>query len=199
MFKKLGNMLSRDQVIMYVVIIVLFAVAYMYMNNGNSATSKYTPPPKRTPMSRRPRYTPRKARYQPNNKMPQAAAGGAPAAVSGVDITSIDQMYAPSNLEGTNIDLQTSCAANNGVGLASSLLPREAASQENFGEFAPDDVLKGQSFLNPRDQVGYPETVGGSLRNSNQQLRAEPPNPKKNYVWQNSTIPPDAMQRPICT
>jgi hypothetical protein len=85
----------------------------------------------------------------------------------------------------------------NGVGLASSLLPREAASQEEFGEFAPDDILRGQSFLSTRDLIGMPETLGGSLRNANQSIRAEPPHPKSAFVWQNSTIPPDTMQRPL--
>ena len=30
-----------------------------------------------------------------------------------------------------------------------------------------------------------------------QQVRAEPPNPKKPYVWQNSTIASDTMMRPL--
>ena len=119
------------------------------------------------------------------------------AGVMGMDVDSIDSMYAPAEVSISNNDLQTSCAAANGVGLASSLLPREAASSDNFGEFAPDQILKGQSFLQPRDQVGVPETLGGALRNANQQIRAEPPNPKKPYVWQNSTIAPDTMQRPL--
>ncbi len=87
---------------------------------------------------------------------------------------------------------------NKGTGLASSLLPREVASDEDFGEFAPEDILKGQNFLEPRQQVGFPETVGGALRNANQQIRADPPNPKDPYVWNNSTIVPDLMQRGLC-
>lgn len=121
------------------------------------------------------------------------------AGIEGWDISSIDMMNAPIDLESSNMDLQSPCAAQNGVGLSSSLLPREVASQENFGEFAPDDILKGQSFLNPRDQIGYPETLGGTLRNANQQIRADPPNPKRPYVWQNSTIVPDVMQRTMCS
>jgi len=85
-----------------------------------------------------------------------------------------------------------------GTGLASSLLPREVASKEDFGQFAPEDVLKGQNFLEPRAQVGYPETIGGALRNANQQIRADPPNPKQPFVWNNSTITPDTMQRGLC-
>jgi hypothetical protein len=87
------------------------------------------------------------------------------------------------------------CNMRAGNGLASALLPREIASKEDFGEFAPADVLSGANFLSARDQIGFPETVGGALRNANQQIRADPPNPKENYVWNNSTIVPDLMQR----
>ena len=87
---------------------------------------------------------------------------------------------------------------NAGTGLASSLLPREIASEEDFGQFAPEDILKGQNFLDPRQQIGFPETVGGALRNANQQIRTEPPNPKDPFVWNNSTIVPDLMQRGLC-
>jgi hypothetical protein len=87
---------------------------------------------------------------------------------------------------------------NKGTGLASSLLPREVASKEDFGQFAPEDVLKGQNFLEPRAQIGYPETIGGALRNANQQIRKDPPNPKEPFVWNNSTITPDTMQRGLC-
>jgi hypothetical protein len=87
---------------------------------------------------------------------------------------------------------------NKGTGLASSLLPREVASAEDFGQFAPEDVLKGQNFLEPRNQIGFPESIGGALRNANQQIRNEPPNPKDPFVWNNSTIMPDLMQRSLC-
>jgi hypothetical protein len=90
------------------------------------------------------------------------------------------------------------CGMANGVGLASSLLPREVASAEDFGEFAPEDILAGQNFLEPRAQIGFPETIGGALRNANQQIRSDPPNPKDPFVWNNSTIVPDGMQRGLC-
>ena len=87
---------------------------------------------------------------------------------------------------------------NKGTGLASSLLPREVASAEDFGQFAPEDIMAGQNFLEPRKQIGFPETVGGALRNANQQIRKDPPNPKAPFVWNNSTIVPDLMQRSLC-
>ena len=112
-----------------------------------------------------------------------------------------ETMYAPSGVEGAAVgpsEPGTACEMKAGTGLASSLLPREVASQEDFGEFAPEDVLEGQNFLEPRAQIGFPETVGGAMRNGNQQVRADPPNSKEPFVWNNSTIAPDTMRRPLC-
>ena len=111
-----------------------------------------------------------------------------------------ETMYAPSGY-GADVgpsEPGTACEMKAGTGLASSLLPREVASQEDFGEFAPEDVLAGQNFLEPRAQVGFPETVSGALRNANQQIRADPPNTKEPFVWNNSTIASDTMRRPLC-
>ena len=111
-----------------------------------------------------------------------------------------ETMYAPSGY-GADVgpsEPGTACEMKAGTGLASSLLPREVASQEDFGEFAPEDVLAGQNFLEPRSQVGFPETVSGALRNANQQIRADPPNTKEPFVWNNSTIASDTMRRPLC-
>tara|TARA_B000000475_G_scaffold259716_1_gene242933 strand:+ start:320 stop:832 length:513 start_codon:yes stop_codon:yes gene_type:complete len=114
-----------------------------------------------------------------------------------------ERMYAPlgdgpSPTASAVADTSASCEMKSGSGLASSLLPREVASQEEFGEFAPEDILAGQNFLEPRAQIGFPETVGGALRNANQQVRADPPNGKEPFVWNNSTISPDTMRRPLC-
>ena len=125
-------------------------------------------------------------------------SSGDSGSVVGMNVSD-EESFAPASLSGTGIDLNIGCTLNSGVGLASSLLPREVASQEDFGQFAPDDILKGQNFLDPRNQIGIPETLGGNLRNANQQIRADPPNPKKAYEWNNSTIVPDLMQRKICT
>ena len=111
-----------------------------------------------------------------------------------------ESMYAPSGggMVGPSAGPESSqCEMKVGTGLASSLLPREVASQEDFGQFAPEDILAGQNFLEPRSQIGFPESIGGALRNANQQLRAEPPNPKEPFTWNNSTIVPDLMQRPL--
>jgi len=130
--------------------------------------------------------------YLTSNKSSYEAADAAVAIVgSGVDTTGYATV--------TSNNANNLGVMNAGTGLASSLLPREVASKEDFGQFAPDEILKGQNFLDPREQIGWPETIGGTLRNANQQIRSEPPNPKQPYAWNNSTIVPDLMQRKICT
>ena len=81
------------------------------------------------------------------------------------------------------------------IGVSSSLLPKEIASQEDFGSFSPDAILAGQSYLDPRAQIGFPETTGGVLRNANWDVRSEPVNPRTPVsIWMNSTIVPDLMR-----
>jgi hypothetical protein len=78
---------------------------------------------------------------------------------------------------------------------SASLIPREVIQTEDFGQFSPDKILSGQNYLDPRNQIGYPETVGGVLRNANQQFRSEPINPRTPVsIFNLSTIPPDTMR-----
>jgi hypothetical protein len=78
---------------------------------------------------------------------------------------------------------------------SASLIPREVVQTEDFGQFSPDKILSGQNYLDPRSQIGYPETLGGVLRNSNQQVRSEPMNPRDPVsIFNLSTIPPDTMR-----
>jgi hypothetical protein len=80
-------------------------------------------------------------------------------------------------------------------GLSTSLLPREIPSQEDFGAFSPNDILKGQNYLDARSQIGYPETLGGVLRNASLDVRSEPPNPQNPVsIFNNTTIVPDLMR-----
>lgn len=78
---------------------------------------------------------------------------------------------------------------------ATSLLPREIPSAEDFGTFSPDVIINGQNYLDPRAQIGYPETLGGVIRNANYDVRSEPPNPRVPVsIFNNSTITPDLMR-----
>jgi hypothetical protein len=78
---------------------------------------------------------------------------------------------------------------------ATSLIPRDVVGTEDFGQFSPDKILGNQNYLDPRNQIGYPETLGGVLRNANRDFRSEPLNPRKPVsIFNLSTIPPDVMR-----
>jgi hypothetical protein len=75
------------------------------------------------------------------------------------------------------------------------LIPKEVVTTEDFGQFSPDAILSGQNFLDPRAQIGFPETIGGNLRNANRDFRSEPTNPRDPVsIFNLSTIPPDTMR-----
>ena len=76
-----------------------------------------------------------------------------------------------------------------------ALLPNEVPVSDNFGQFSAQDIIENQNYLDPRSQMGYPETVGGVMRNSNLQYRSEPMNPRDPVsIFNLSTIPPDTMR-----
>ncbi len=96
------------------------------------------------------------------------------------------------------------CAQNMntfGVGnssVASSLLPSPQNEQlEGFSDCNVTNVLANQVFLTPGGVMGT-NTVAGSLRNGNQSIRSEPPNPVLAVgPWMNSSIYPDLTRRPL--
>ena len=78
---------------------------------------------------------------------------------------------------------------------SAGLIPREVVQTEDFGQFSPEAILSGQNYMDPRSQIGYPETLGGVLRNANLQYRSEPINPRTPVsIFNLSTIPPDTMR-----
>ena len=78
---------------------------------------------------------------------------------------------------------------------SASLIPRDVVATEDFGQFSPDKILGNQNYLDPRSQIGYPETLGGVLRNANRDFRSEPLNPRNPVsIFNLSTIPPDVMR-----
>jgi len=81
----------------------------------------------------------------------------------------------------------------------------------NPSELLPKDTNSDWAKLNPSGQgymaninllkAGYNigiDTIGSSLRNANQQIRSEPPNPQLNVgPWNQSTIAPDFLRVPL--
>ena len=116
---------------------------------------------------------------------------GGLADAAGAMYASVDS---PAPFEGMGSGLRTvdmPVYDNTNVGL----IPKEVVTTEDFGQFSPDAILSGQNFLDPRAQIGFPETIGGNLRNANRDFRSEPPNPREAVsIFNLSTIPPDTMR-----
>lgn len=78
----------------------------------------------------------------------------------------------------------------------SDLLPRNNTNQ--WGDVNPNgsNELSNVNLLKAGFHAGI-DTVGGSLRNANLQIRSEPPNPRTNTncPWNTSTIEPDTYRR----
>jgi len=77
------------------------------------------------------------------------------------------------------------------------LLPEDANSQ--WAQVNPKGAgdIQGKNFLSAGALIGV-NTIGQSLRNANLQLRAEPPCPQLQVgPWQQSTIEPDLIRRPL--
>ena len=102
---------------------------------------------------------------------------------------------------------------NNPTGLEGNQLPKDCYPKDQLtpSELLPGDPntkwaqvnpsgqgdLKDQNFLNAGHHLGV-NTVGQSLRNSNLQLRSEPPCPQvKVSPWMQTTIEPDTNRRPM--
>lgn len=97
-------------------------------------------------------------------------------------------------LEGAPIE-SAAVPASSAKGPGSAMLPTEIPVAEDFSQFNTDYILSSQNYLDPRNQIGYPETVGGTLRNSNLQIRSEPPNPRDPVsIFNLSTIVPEQMR-----
>ena len=102
---------------------------------------------------------------------------------------------------------------NDPTGLQGNQLPKDCYPKDQLtpSELLPGDPNtkwaqvnpavqgdpKDQNFLNAGHHLGV-NTVGQSLRNSNLQLRSEPPNPQvKVSPWMQTTIEPDTNRRPM--
>jgi len=67
----------------------------------------------------------------------------------------------------------------------------------NTAQPVGEGIIQGVNLLDAGAHIGV-NTVGQSLRNANQQLRSEPPNPQVNVSpWMNTTIGPDLIRRPL--
>ena len=103
-------------------------------------------------------------------------------------------------------NMSTLASGTGNTNIGSTLLPgpvrgggRENMSAQGFSDCNVTNVLASQTFLSTRagGMIGT-DTSSASLRNANQSIRSDPPNPMQ-YVgpWLNSTIYPDLLRRPL--
>lgn len=106
--------------------------------------------------------------------------------------------YQAVNLGNPRAESISACAQNAPSFVATSLLPKPSVPGQNSWDIsAPQGILANQNFLSATQQMGV-DTVLGSLRNANYDLRQAPVNPI-NVVspWMQSTILPDLERRPL--
>jgi hypothetical protein len=135
----------------------------------------------------------------PKNLNPSSISGQA-----SVQNNASNSTYAPYNGSAnanvaTSADSATSMnklVSNKAVANPSDLLPSDSnSSWASLNPMANAD-LNNVNLLNPTQVVGI-NTQGSSLRNSNLQLRSEPPNPRMNTncPWNISTIESDQLRK----
>ena len=116
----------------------------------------------------------------------------------------MNNSFAQANVNEGRADRLSLCAQNMPTGgtaplnVASSLLPSPEQKMEGFESCGTaTNLLANQVFLTPGGQIGT-NTSLDSLRNGNQSLRSEPPNPVLAVgPWNLSTIYPDLTRRPL--
>jgi len=133
-------------------------------------------------------------------------ANQGPENVSAQSITNSNSTYAPYN-GNSNSQIATSAdsatainqlVSTKAISNPSDLLPNSSANDwSNLNPVSSSD-LRNINLLNPTQLVGI-NTQGSSLRNSNLQIRSEPPNPRTNTncPWNISTIETDTFRRPL--
>jgi hypothetical protein len=129
----------------------------------------------------------------PNSKLNPAYFNGP--AVQPAEPQGQNEVYSSANGAQTSGPGISTC--NNAVQNPADLLPKDGNTQwaqlnpSGKGELANVNLLKAGYH------IGI-DTIGQSLRNANQQIRSEPPNPQQ-YTgpWNMSTIEPDFMRPPL--
>ena len=134
-----------------------------------------------------------------NNKTPPALNDSASAPVDNQVKAAmpIGMNSGPSSANGLQtITGGTGNCANKPSTNPSDLLPKDNNNQ--WGDVNPSgsDELSNVNLLKAGFHAGS-DTVGGTLRNANLQVRSEPPNPRTltGCPWNTSTIEPDTMRR----
>jgi len=179
LFKKFGKLFKNQQLCMICAIMAFLAVVFVLYNQqkGKSISTMKNEYDKYTGSS-----SPSPAGSAPVQPAMPVGLNSGPGAADGMrTVTS----GAPSSC----LNQQSANPAD--------LLPNDPNSGFALGQPQGHGELSNINLLKAGSLSGI-DTVGGTLRNANLQLRSEPPNPRSQVSpWLNSTIEPDLMRVPL--
>ena len=175
------NKLLKNRQLCMILAILAFLGVVVFFYNSQKATSVAT---------------------MQNSNMPPSQHGGAhqqapPPGVSPAMPAGLNSM--PGSADGMRTvteGVPQSCLNQQSANPA-DLLPNDPNSQFAVGQPTGQGELANINLLKAGQLSGI-DTVGGTLRNANLQLRSEPPNPRNQVSpWLNTTIEPDLMRVPL--
>lgn len=136
--------------------------------------------------------------YESNQSMQkQYTNTNASASVVAANPEGQNEVFASANGMETSMPGLPSSCKNTSITNPAELLPKDSNNQ--WAQLNPNGKgeLANVNLLKAGYHIGI-DTIGQTLRNANQQIRSEPPNPQL-YVgpWNQSTIEPDFMRVPM--
>ena len=169
----LANMVKKHHVV--VILLGIFVLYFYYMSQKNKSGSE-------------------KMSKNSNAAYKNGSANQGRADVQPSEPLGQNEVYSAVGSQPQTVGLPSSCKnANN----PADLLPKDNNSQWAQLNPAGKGDLSNINLLKAGYHIGI-DTVGQSLRNSNQQIRSEPANPQVNTgIWNQSTITPDFMRPPL--
>jgi hypothetical protein len=181
MLKDLQKTFKAHHVLLLLGGLVLIYVIYNYSSNKNFSPENYESANKRN------------SSQNSSGATNSNARGGNP---TGANDGTFYVDYAPVNAGDGNMAGMPSNCNSQTMNTPSDLLPSDNNSGWGLKPMGSGDFM-GVNFLNAGYLIGV-DTIGSTLRNANQQIRSEPPNPQLMVSpWNNTTIEPDAFRQPL--
>ena len=131
------------------------------------------------------------------SELPTAQYGGNNSAVQPANPMGQNEVFSSANGMQTSIPVLPASCSSSTITNPAELLPKD--SNNSWAQLNPTGKgeLANVNLLRSGYNIGI-DTISSSLRNSNQQIRSEPPNPQTPVsIWMQSTITPDFIRPPL--
>jgi hypothetical protein len=182
-FKKLWNNYGIGAILIFIVLIYVIVIFYQYFTSKSSSGKEQMNSYKNSAYNN-----------GNNSKNKGSNSGVRPANPQGQNGTFGNVNENINN--SSSIGIPSACNKPN-IQNPSDLLPKDKNSE--WAQLNPSGQgdLSNINLLKAGYHIGI-DTIGQTLRNSNLQIRSEPPNPQVNVgPWNLSTIEPDFMRPPL--